>query len=391
MRQGRAGAILHPVGGPRRERPQARQRACGPALRCGYSGSTAHRSPLEESLSHAATLLLPLPANARVDRAPAMLSWLSRLWGGRAQNPAPPPTRVEPTIAPAAAHGSKPPSKQVPAATAATEAVAADPAATAAQRVLPWLLDCASPTASALSTTERAALDQLAATLALPQIPDNLLPRAAALIPQLISLVRQTELPTPAVAERVGKDAALTAEVLRLASSPYYRVQGEVSDLQQAISLIGQQGLQTVIARVLLKPIYQNAPGPLSKRAGVRMWEHSEALARHTGILAEQSGLNAFDGYLAGMLHDTGWTVALSALDRATIAPALPPSAEFAAALEAIVYRLFGHAAQRWDITPAFNALVQDVRSHGQEQASHPLAQLLPAAQQRCMDELLAP
>lgn len=60
------------------------------------------------------------------------------------------------------------------------------------------------------------ALNAVSRMLAQPEIPDNLLPRAAALISQLIAL----------------------------------------------------QGLQTVIAGVLLKPIDPSAPGPLSGRAG---------------------------------------------------------------------------------------------------------------------------
>ena len=160
--------------------------------------------------------------------------------------------------------------------------------------------------------------------------------------------------------------------------------------MQQAIYLIGLQGLQTVIARVLLKPIYQSAPGPLSGRAGARMWDHSEALARHTGILAEQAGLSAFDGYLCGMLHDTGWTVALSVIDRAGITLAIPPSKAFAAVLDERVYRLFGLAAQRWEITPGFVTMALEARSSGLATASHPLALALRKAHPQCMQELSA-
>lgn len=305
-----------------------------------------------------------------------MMGWLSRLFSGDAK-PAPKVVRIEPQEP--VAEGVLVP----------VDDAAPDPAPeTEAIPTLPWLLDCAPLTETGLSEAERAALQALSKLLALPTVPDNMLPRAASLIPQLIALVRQTDLPTPAIAERVGKDAVLTAEVLRLASSPYYRVQGDVNDLQQAISLIGLQGLQTVIARVLLKPIYQSAPGPLSGRAGARMWDHSEALARHTGILAEQAGLSAFDGYLCGMLHDTGWTVALSAIDRAGITLAIPPSKAFAAVLDERVYRLFGLAAQRWDITPGFAAVALDARANGLTMASHPLAKALRAALPQCMQEL---
>lgn len=306
-----------------------------------------------------------------------MMGWLSRLFSGQAAS-APRPSKTHRTEP---AQDLYVPVNNLPA------EPAPEPHALPA---LPWLLDCAPLTETPLSDAERAALDALSRTLALPALPDNLLPRAAALIPQLIALVRQTDLPTPAIAERIGKDAVLTAEVLRLASSPYYRVQGDVNDLQQAISLIGLQGLQTVIARVLLKPIYQAAPGPLSGRAGPRMWDHSEALARHCGILAEQAGQSAFDGYLFGMLHDTGWTVALSVIDRAGITLAVPPSRAFAAVLDDKVYRLFGLAALRWDITPSFTALARDARANAMATAQHPLTQLLRPAHQHCMEELLA-
>ena len=107
-----------------------------------------------------------------------------------------------------------------------------------APSVLPWLLGCDALTDTPITAIERSALDAVAHTLSQPELTGNLLPRAAAVIPQMIALLRQTELPTGAIAERIGKDALLTAEVMRLASSPYYRVQGNVATLEQAIELI---------------------------------------------------------------------------------------------------------------------------------------------------------
>ena len=253
--------------------------------------------------------------------------------------------------------------------------------------VLPWLLGCDALTDTPITPTECSALDAIARTLAQPELTDKLLPRAAALIPQLIALVRQTELPTAAIAERIGKDALLTAEVMRLASSPYYRVQGNVTNLEQAIDLIGLQGLQTVIARVVLKPIYQAAPGPLSGRAGRRVWDYSEALARHTAILSHPAGQSVFDAYVAGMLHSTGWMVAFSIIDRAGLQLPLPPSQAFGDALAEQAHRLFGQAAQRWDITAGFTALAQDARHNGLTAAIHPLVPLIRQAQQPCLEE----
>lgn len=272
------------------------------------------------------------------------MNWLARLFSPR-KSEAPPTPR--PARAPAAAPASP--------------AAAGD--AAEAQSFLPWLLGCAPLVPEPLRADERRALAGIDKTLALPALPDELLPRAAALIPQLLAMLRQTDLPVPALAQRIAKDVVLTAEVLRLASSPYYRAQGAVTDLQQAIALIGVEGLQTVIARVVLKPIFEAAPGPLSARAGTRLWDHAEALAAQTAEQAASAGAAPFDGYLAGLLHGSGWTIALRVLDRSGLALALPPTAEFAQAAEARAHRLFGAAAQRWSITPAFSAFAADARS----------------------------
>lgn len=274
-------------------------------------------------------------------------------------------------------------------------AVAAAPAAAAASAealsFLPWLLGCAAQLPGPPTPQERRALAALDKTLALPALPDDLLPRAAALIPQMLALLRQTDLPVPALAQHVAKDVVLTAEVLRLASSPYYRAQAAVTDLPQAIALIGVEGLQTVIARVVLKPIFEAAPGPLHARAGARLWDHAEAMAAHTAEQAAQAGVAAFDGYLAGLLHDSGWTVALRVLDRTKLTLALPPTAAFAEACAERAHRLFGQAAQRWQITPAFTAFVADACAHGLADSADPLARALRQAQAPALAAVATP
>jgi hypothetical protein len=239
---------------------------------------------------------------------------------------------------------------------------------------LPWLFDCAPLTEGGPVGTEVKALQALDATLAQSSLRDDLLPRAAALIPQLLAMLRQSELPVPALAARLSKDVVLTAEVLRLASSPYYRAQGAITDLAQAIALIGEQGLQTVVARVVLKPMYEAPAGTLAARAAPRLWDYAEALARQTAATAGAAGQATFDGYLAGLLYGTGWTVALRVLARDGIGVALPPTAAFADACGERAHGLFGLAAQRWNITPGFSAFAADARVHPLAAGRHPLS-----------------
>ena len=301
------------------------------------------------------------------------MGWLARLFSSRrSPSPAVPLARSSAPAAPAPA--------PEPSAAAVDE-----PAP-----LLPWLLDCGAPEDAALSPAERQALDVLDKMLAQPALPDDLLPRAAALIPQLLAMLRQTALPVQALAQRVSKDVVLAAEVLRLASSPYYRARGPVGDLAQAIALIGEAGLQTVIARVVLKPMYDSLPGTLSARAAHRLWDHAEALARQMTALAAAAGQPAFDAYLAGLLYDSGWNVALRLLDRAAVGLRLPPSKPFANACAERAHRLFGQAAQRWTITPAFTAFGADARAHSLAASPHPLGALLRQAMPLAMAGLNA-
>jgi HD-like signal output (HDOD) protein len=242
-----------------------------------------------------------------------------------------------------------------------------------------------------LADTERRALKALDQTLSLPALPEDLLPRAAALIPPLLALLRQTDLPVPELAERVSRDVVLTAEVLRVASSPYYRAQGAVASLAQAISLIGIQGLQAVFARVVLKPMYKAPPGPLSALAAPRLWDYPEALAGHTATLAGQAGQPAFDGYLAGLLHSSGWSIALRVLDRADFTPPQPPSAAFVDACAGRAHHFFGQAALRWNITPGFQSVGADARDHPLHDSRHPLVVALRQAQPLALADMSLP
>jgi hypothetical protein len=246
---------------------------------------------------------------------------------------------------------------------------------------LSWLLDCAPSTGAALAVDEERALVVLDKVLATGAVPPDLLPRAAALIPQLLAMLRQTQLPVAALAQRVARDMVLAAEVLRRASSSFYRAQGEVTDLQQAIVLIGEQGLQAVIARVLLKPVFEASPGALGARSAERLWNYAEAMAEQTAQQAAAAGLPAFDGYLAGLLQASGWTVALRVLDRNGILPALPVSARFEAALAGRAHRLFGLAAQGWHITPGFTACAADAAVQPMATSQQPLVDAMRKAQ----------
>lgn len=298
------------------------------------------------------------------------MSWLSRWFGS--------PPAAAPAAAPApppAALPAEPPSVPPNPPTAALRPL-----------LLPWLLGDAEAIERPLSAPEAAALAALDAVLALPALPDELLPRAASLMPQLLAMLRQTDLPVQALAQQVSKDVVLAAEVLRTARSPYYRARGEVADLTQAITLIGESGVQSVIARVLLRPIFEPPPGTLGQRVALRLWDHAERMAGLAADEARASGLRAFDGYIAGLLHDAGWTIAARAIDRAGVVLDGAPSVAFCREIDQRAHRLFGIAGRSWAITAAFQALCADARRQPLDSSTDPLAGVLGRAQVRAFE-----
>jgi hypothetical protein len=198
------------------------------------------------------------------------MGWISRLFGG-----GPPPAGPATGARVGAQQPTEPVSVAPAPAPAAAPALAATPTAAPGPPLLCWLLDAAPPQPGLLPI-ERQALDAVDQVLAQPALPADLLPRAANVVPQLLALLRQQDLPVPVLADRIGRDPVLAAEVLRQAGGAYFAHLGPVNDLPQAIQRLGIEGLQMAIARVVLRPLYQARPGTLPAQTAPRLWEHAE-------------------------------------------------------------------------------------------------------------------
>lgn len=291
------------------------------------------------------------------------MGWLSRLFGS----------------GPAAA----------PAAPAPPPAAAAEPAplvADAAASLLGRLLDAPPDPPQSLTPQEQRLLAAVDAVLSQGEIDDRLLPRASAFVPQLMALLRQSDASLEAIAKRLAQDAPLAAEVLRSATAAA-RGGGAVQDLAQAVQRIGAVGVQQAVARVVFRPMYAVSAGSLGARAAPRLWPFSERASEIAAASARAAGLPPLDGYLAGLLYGTGWTVLLRIADRSGAAVALPLSAPAASALDARAHRLFGLAARRWQITPGFSALGDDAYEIPLQTSRLPLAYCLRQAQAAALSQ----
>lgn len=240
-----------------------------------------------------------------------------------------------------------------PAAPASPQPPVAEPAAHSA---LGGLLAAPAPVERPVSEAERQWLLPLDRQLAAASLPADLLPRMPSVIPQLMALLRQADPSRGAMVQQVQKDALLTAEVLRLARSPFYGAQ-PVETLASALDRIGTRGLQSAMARLLLKPVFDSHGHGLLPQAAPRLWQHSDHKALTCADLVVRQGGDRFEGYLAGLLHDTGWLALLRLMDRLALEPAWPLSLALDAALDRRKDRLFGRLTASWNLTPGLTAL----------------------------------
>lgn len=286
-----------------------------------------------------------------------MWNWL---WHKRSGREAPPPhARIERVTV-----------QSIDAPAAAMPAVDADLAFVA------WLIDLPPASDRPLGEGERIALATIDELIDGARGVSDLLPRAPAVIPQLLSALRQRDPSVRALVERVSKDLTLVAQVMQMARSAAYCGQGEVRDLAHAISVIGEHGLQMAIARVVLRPLLQAGGGALSVQAAPRLWEHTEHKSQLCSIKAAAAGLDPFDGCLAGMMHSAGWTAVLRQLDRgATLGR--PWSCAFVEQLAAQRDPLFGRVVAAWQVSPAVTALAEEAVATGFGADSSTLARLL--------------
>lgn len=210
-----------------------------------------------------------------------------------------------------------------------------------------------------------------------------LLPRAPQVLPQLMRSLRNDQYVSVEVAERIGKDAVLAADVIRAANGSQRGSREPIVELSQAVLSIGADHLRRVIAKSVLRPIFNVRGASLLALAAPQIWINAEFKARLCSALAAAEGLDPLDGYLAGMLHDSGWTALLRALDSLGLAAIETPRLTAPAMAQALAGRrdvLFCKLIRPWQLSMPLVAMADEIESSGLAAAQSPLTLSLQRA-----------
>jgi putative nucleotidyltransferase with HDIG domain len=137
------------------------------------------------------------------------------------------------------------------------------------------------------------------------------LPSLPAVVMELLNSIEQDEIDISVLARKVSYDQALTAKTLRLANSSSYGLQVKVTTIQQAITFLGFQATRNLIMAAAITGCFPNGRcHGFNDRA---FWRHSFATAVCARALARRLRFNQDVAFTAGLLHDIGRLVLVTA------------------------------------------------------------------------------
>jgi HD-like signal output (HDOD) protein len=174
------------------------------------------------------------------------------------------------------------------------------------------------------------------------------LPPAPHLFLELSSALADKRVGIPEVAKLVGRDLAMSAKVLQIVNSAFFGSAQKIGTVERAVSYLG---IDTIQALVLGAEVFR--PNP-SQPAGVKAAiERAQSKGLATGRLAMKFfdvKAKAQEAFLAGMMHDVGDLVLLTA---------------FGSDFETIPHSHDGHPIPREEReTEQFGASHADVGAH---------------------------
>lgn len=132
------------------------------------------------------------------------------------------------------------------------------------------------------------------------------LPTLSAVANNILQETVREDASATTVAHHLAHDPALAASTLRLANSAYFGLVRHVSDVNQAVALLGFNQLRDIVMTAsisnLLKRVKCQTFDPQA------FWKHSVVTAIISGILAKRFLPldSAADAFSAGLLHDIG-------------------------------------------------------------------------------------
>jgi putative nucleotidyltransferase with HDIG domain len=131
------------------------------------------------------------------------------------------------------------------------------------------------------------------------------LPAAPEILPKLIAMMRNSDTDAGDVVSLIATDPSIVSGVLKLANSSLYAPPNPVTDLGEAVSMLGKREIYRIVSAVTSNSFLNGELSSMDIQKG-GLWIHSLAVAHVMELIAEKH--SPLDGlpYTLGLLHDIG-------------------------------------------------------------------------------------
>ena len=99
----------------------------------------------------------------------------------------------------------------------------------------------------------------------------------------------------------IEADEVLSARIIRIANSVYFRRGAEAKDIEKAVAAIGLDELRCLISATMLRSLLQG-----KHIAREQLWANAVATAIACRMLSRQTNIDEGEAFLCGLLHDVG-------------------------------------------------------------------------------------
>jgi HD-like signal output (HDOD) protein len=123
---------------------------------------------------------------------------------------------------------------------------------------------------------------------------------------QIANLANDSDTDCDEMIQAIRSDPALAMRMMRTVNSSFYGLTGKVSDLKQAVVLVGFEEVRKLALTACVTPLFRQSTGyGAYTRRG--LWNHMVATGVVAELIAHECGeIQPQQAYLAGLLHDVG-------------------------------------------------------------------------------------
>lgn len=210
----------------------------------------------------------------------------------------------------------------------------------------------------------------------------NLVPRVPAVIPQLLRSLRDEKMSAGELSRQIAHDVVLVAEVIHEANSPFYRPAKPIHSLENAVLVLGHNGLRLLIAKVAFRPIINLQAGHFTKRVAPQVWAQAELCADACNLLGNEYKADPFESFLAGLMQNVGMIVAFRIIDRGYNGAHLPDSDAYCVAFTQAVRLLSSRIAKAWEFPSNVIEVIEHLGDHDHPMSKSGLGQVLHVSDQ---------